>query len=107
MLNEAQVLPRAFFERPAWQAAPELVGCQLVRELGGQRLRVLITEAEAYQGMEDQAAAPAAGKPGETVMFALGHTYMYYTYGMHWMLNLVCEAEGFPAAVCQAYIPQA
>lgn len=101
MLNEAQVLPRAFFERPACQAAPELVGCQLVRELGGQRLRVLITETEAYQGMEDQACHARGGKTRRNaVMFGPpGHAYVYFTYGMHWMLNLVCEAEGFPAAV--------
>ncbi len=95
------ILPIEFFSRPAPQVAPELLGCLLVRQWQGQRLAGMIVEAEAYQGMEDQACHARVGKTARnTVMFgAPGRAYVYFTYGMHWMLNLVCESEGIPAAV--------
>ena len=93
--------PRDFFARPAPQVAPELLGCLLVRCWEGQRLSGVITEVEAYQGVDDQACHARAGKTARNaVMFGgPGKAYVYFTYGMHWMLNLVCEAEGLPAAV--------
>ena len=93
--------PRDFFARPAPQVAPELLGCLLVRCWEGQRLAGVITEVEAYQGLDDQACHARAGKTARNaVMFGgPGKAYVYFTYGMHWMLNLVCEAEGLPAAV--------
>jgi len=93
--------PRDFFARPAPQVAPELLGCLLVHRWEGQRLAGVITEVEAYQGVDDQACHARAGKTARNaVMFGgPGKAYVYFTYGMHWMLNLVCEAEGLPAAV--------
>ena len=93
--------PRDFFARPAPKVAPELLGCLLVRCWDGQRLAGVITEVEAYQGVDDQACHARAGKTARNaVMFGgPGKAYVYFTYGMHWMLNLVCEAEGLPAAV--------
>ena len=93
--------PRDFFARPAPQVAPELLGSLLVRCWDGQRLAGVITEVEAYQGVDDQACHARAGKTARNaVMFGgPGKAYVYFTYGMHWMLNLVCEAEGLPAAV--------
>jgi len=93
--------PRDFFARPAPQVAPELLGCLLVHRWEGQRLAGVITEVEAYQGVDDQACHARAGKTARNaVMFGgPGKAYVYFTYGMHWMLNLVCEAERLPAAV--------
>jgi len=87
--------------RPAPQVAPDLLGCLLVRRWEGQRLAGLIVEVEAYQGVDDQACHARAGRTARNaVMFgAPGRAYVYFTYGMHWMLNLVCETEGVPAAV--------
>jgi DNA-3-methyladenine glycosylase len=99
--KRAKLLPRDFYERPAYQVAPELLGCVLVRQIEGYFLRALICETEAYQGQDDQACHARGGPtPRCQVMFEeAGHAYIYFTYGMHWMLNVVCEPKGTPAAV--------
>jgi DNA-3-methyladenine glycosylase len=81
--------------------ARELIGARLVRVLDGVRLAGLITEAEGYIGEEDLACHARHGRTKRTeVMYGTpGHAYVYFTYGNHWMLNVVTEAEGFPAAV--------
>ncbi len=94
-------LPREFYNRPTLTVARQLLGTRLVRILDGQRLSGLITEAEAYIGEKDLACHARAGRtPRTAVMYGPpGHAYVYFTYGMHWMLNVVTEAEGSPAAV--------
>jgi DNA-3-methyladenine glycosylase len=81
--------------------ARELIGARLVRILNGQRLVGLITETEAYISEKDLGCHAKAGRTERTaVMFGPpGHAYVYFTYGNHWMLNVVTEKEGFPAAV--------
>jgi DNA-3-methyladenine glycosylase len=94
-------LPREFYNRPTLAVARELIGARLVRVLDGIRLVGLITETEAYIGEEDLACHAKAGRtPRTAVMYGLpGYAYVYFTYGNHWMLNVVTEREGFPAAV--------
>jgi DNA-3-methyladenine glycosylase len=102
-------LPRAFFARPTEQVARELLGQRLVRRYQGRRLAGLITETEAYIGQDDLACHARFGlTPRSAVMFGPpGHAYVYFTYGMHWMFNVVTEAQGFPAAVLiRAIVPQ-
>lgn len=94
-------LPREFFARDTLTAARELLGARLVRILDGQRLSGTIVECEAYIGQDDTACHASRGRTARTeVMFGSpGLAYVYFTYGMHWMLNVVTEAKGFPAAV--------
>lgn len=88
---------RSFLERPAAQVAPELLGWVIRR--GEVALRV--TEVEAYQGEDDPGSHAFRGPtPRTRVMFGpAGHWYVYFTYGMHHCLNLVCDVEGSAAAV--------
>jgi DNA-3-methyladenine glycosylase len=94
-------LPRDFFARPTLTVARAVLGMRLVRVEAEQRLAGIITEAEAYIGETDLGCHARAGRtPRTAVMYGPpGHAYVYFTYGMHWMLNFVTEMEGLPAAV--------
>jgi DNA-3-methyladenine glycosylase len=94
-------LSRSFYDRPTLTVARELIGARLVRILDGQRLVGIIAEAEAYISETDLACHARAGRTARTVVMygPPGHAYVYFTYGNHWMLNVVTEREGFPAAV--------
>jgi DNA-3-methyladenine glycosylase len=96
-----QILPASFYDREVVTVARELLGMRLVRFLDGTRLTGIITEVEAYRGEEDQACHARHGRTLRTaIMYGPpGHAYIYFTYGMHWLLNCVTGPEGFPAAV--------
>ncbi|NOH04367.1 MAG: DNA-3-methyladenine glycosylase [Chloroflexi bacterium] len=98
---KSSILPRSFYNRPTLIVARELLGARLVRILDGVRLVGLIAETEGYIGEEDLACHARAGLTKRTApMYGPpGHVYVYFTYGNHWMLNVVTEKEGFPAAV--------
>lgn len=74
---------------------------RLVHMEGGERTAGIIVETEAYIGEEDLGCHASAGyTPRTQVMYGPpGYAYVYFTYGMHWMLNFVTEVAGFPAAV--------
>ncbi len=98
------VLARSFFARPAAIVAKELLGKYLVRRVGADQSDVralLITETEAYVGAHDLACHGRFGRTDRTsVMFGpAGLWYVYFIYGMYWMLNVVTGEEGVPEAV--------
>ena len=104
------ILPQTFYDRPVLDVARDLLGRRVVRLLDSrQRVSGLIVEVEAYRGEKDLACHARAGRtPRTAVMYGPpAHAYVYFTYGMHWMLNCVTGPEGFPAAVLiRAIVPQ-
>jgi DNA-3-methyladenine glycosylase len=95
------ILPREFFDRPGPQVAPGLLGCVLRRDAPDGPVAVVLTEVEAYAGAADPASHAYRGQtPRNAVMFGPpGFTYVYFTYGMHFCVNLVCEPPGRSSAV--------
>jgi DNA-3-methyladenine glycosylase len=100
-------LAQGFYAQKAQVVAPLLLGKRLVRLWHGQRLSGIIVEAEAYGDADEPDLACHGdrvnnGQPTErtAVMFGpAGHAYVYFTYGMHWMFNVVTGAAGTASAV--------
>ena len=95
------ILSQSFYALDTPKIARNLLGKRLVRRIDNQRVSGIISDTEAYQGEEDQACHARVGLTRRTaVMYGPpGHAYIYFTYGMHWLLNFVTEEEGRPAAV--------
>ncbi|MBI3589679.1 MAG: DNA-3-methyladenine glycosylase [Candidatus Liptonbacteria bacterium] len=115
-----RILSRRFFERDTVLVAKELLGKFLVRRFSKKEIVVLrktsgqlreliknnqislvIREVEVYDGFNDKASHAARGKTiRNSIMFGpAGHWYVYFTYGMHWMLNIVTREKDYPAAI--------
>ena len=96
-------LPRAFFDRPCLEVAPDLLGTRLVRRLpGGRRLVGRVVEVEAYLGEGRDPASHAHRGPTQrnrSMFGPPGRLYAYRSYGIHVCINVVCEARGSGAAV--------
>ena len=98
----------------SWHGAPTLdvlqaiLGKVLVHERRGRRVSGIIVEAEAYIGEDDPAchAAPGPTRRNAPLYGPPGRAYVYFNYGMHYLVNAVTEAEGSPAAVLiRALVP--
>jgi DNA-3-methyladenine glycosylase len=89
-------LTRSFFDRSVHEVAPDLVGATfLFNGVGG-----LIVEVEAYHHADPAAHSFSGQTPRNAVMFGPpGFAYVYRSYGIHWCVNVVCEAAGSASAV--------
>jgi DNA-3-methyladenine glycosylase len=90
------LLTRAFFDRPVVDVARDLVGCSVAHEGAVGK----IVETEAYHE-EEEACHAYVGLTGRTkpLFGEPGVAYVYRSYGIHALLNAVCEAPGVGAAV--------
>ncbi len=80
--------------------ARRLLGCLLIREIGGQLIIGKIVETEAYDQLDAASHSYHSQTVRNKVMFGEpGKLYVYFTYGMHCCANVVCGPEGWGAAV--------
>lgn len=98
MTTDPSPLRRRFFERPAEEVAPDLLGLLLTKPGEGTAARIV--EVEAY-GPRDPASHAHNGRTtrNATMFGAAGHAYLYFIYGMHWCANVVTGPEGVGSAV--------
>lgn len=89
-----------FLEEDVTNVAQKLLGCYLVRDLGGHTIRAKIVETESYD-QTDAASHSFNGRTARTdVMFGpAGYLYVYFTYGLHYCCNVVTGKSGEGAAV--------
>jgi len=95
-MPKPRLLRRTFFTRSVHVVAPDLIGATLLfKGIGG-----IIVEVEAYHHTDPAAHSFGGQTARNTVMFGPpGYAYVYRSYGIHWCLNFVCEAEGSASAV--------
>jgi DNA-3-methyladenine glycosylase len=95
-------LRRSFYFQDTVDAARALLGCTLWRRLDGELLGVRLVEVEAYLGANDMASHARRGlrsARNESMYLDGGHAYVYFTYGMHWCMNVVTQEDGIAEAV--------
>src|SRR5688572_4586670 len=102
-MGAATKLPRRFFLQDTVAAARALLGSTLWRRMDhGELLAVRIVETEAYLGANDLASHARRGLRSErnaSMYLEGGHAYVYFTYGMHWCMNVVTAEAGIAEAV--------
>lgn len=92
----AAVLPASFYNRPVVEVARDLVGCVLTHD----GVSGVIVETEAYHQREPACHAYVGLTARTRPLFgAPGSAYVYRSYGIHALVNAVCEPEGVGAAV--------
>jgi len=95
-------LPREFYLQDTIAVARALLGCVLWRRIDRELLGARLVEVEAYLGANDMASHARRGlrSPRNASMYLDGgHAYVYFTYGMHWCMNVVTQEADIAEAV--------
>lgn len=100
-MSPARLLSPSFYARPTLEVAADLIGMVLVHEASDGVAAGRVVEVEAYIGESDPAchAAPGPTPRNQPLYGPPGVAYVYFNYGVHWLVNAVTEPEGHPAAV--------
>ncbi len=101
-MSSPSPLAREFYLRDTVEVARDLLGCTLWRRSGQELLSVRIVETEAYLGANDAASHSRRGlrsARNASMYLSGGHAYVYFTYGMHFCMNVVTQEDGIAEAV--------
>jgi DNA-3-methyladenine glycosylase len=100
-MSSSARLARDFYTRDVLEVAPGLIGKVLAVRSETGTFKKIITEVEAYRGPEDKACHASKGRTRRTeIMYHEGGmVYVYFVYGMYWMLNVVAGETDNPQAV--------
>ncbi|NUN63354.1 DNA-3-methyladenine glycosylase [Pseudanabaena biceps] len=94
------LVEKSFFERPACEVAPDLLGCILVRRIDGQEYRGMIVETEAYDATDPACHGYSRKTSRNSAIFGQPNTiYVYLIYGMYHCINIVTDRGDFCSAV--------
>ncbi|HEV2192486.1 MAG TPA: DNA-3-methyladenine glycosylase [Nitrosopumilaceae archaeon] len=94
-----RVIPRSFYDRDTVDVAQDLIGKLLVRRIGKKIISGMIIETEAYRYKDDAASHSFVGmtERNKAMFGQVGKAYVYFTYGMHYCVNVVAKNNDFEA----------
>jgi DNA-3-methyladenine glycosylase len=94
-----KVISRSFYDRDTVDVAQDLIGKLLVRRIGKKIISGMIIETEAYRYKDDAASHSFVGmtERNKAMFGQVGKAYVYFTYGMHYCVNVVAKNNDFEA----------